>query len=60
MPNKTALVTGASEGIGAEFIQILAARGYDLILVARSEDKLNKFEKTVNELVEKNLLKVNP
>lgn len=44
MTNQTALITGASSGIGLELAKLFAKDGYDLVLVARSEGKLNQLK----------------
>lgn len=42
--SKTALITGASSGIGFELAKIHASKGDNLVLVARSIDKLNQLK----------------
>lgn len=46
---KTALITGASGGIGLELAKIAAQDGYDLLLVARSEDKLERIKRAIEK-----------
>jgi len=50
-PLKTALVTGASSGIGRELAKLLAGEGHDVVLVARRRDRL---EELARELVARN------
>jgi len=46
---KTALITGASTGIGRELAQIHAERGGNLVIVARNLDKLNALKANLEE-----------
>jgi len=47
--SKTALITGSSNGIGYELAKIHAEKGDNLVLVARSKSKLDKFKKELEE-----------
>jgi uncharacterized protein len=46
--SKTALITGASSGLGAEFAKQLAAQGYNLVLTARRIERIHQLAETIH------------
>ena len=49
MKNKTALITGASTGIGKELAIIHASKSGNLVIIARNESKLNKLKQELEK-----------
>lgn len=50
LSGKTALITGASSGLGADFARQLAASGCNLILVARRKERLEAVREEINAM----------
>lgn len=49
MKNKTAVVTGATSGIGEAYAQKLAEQGYDLIITGRRKEKIEALAETIRQ-----------
>ena len=45
-----ALITGASSGIGRDIAKELAKRGYDIVIVARNESKLDELKQEITDV----------
>lgn len=46
---RTALITGASSGIGQAFAEVFAANGFDLVVIARREDRLRAIASAIEQ-----------
>ena len=44
-----ALITGGTDGIGLGFAQVLARSGFNLVLISRSQDKLDRVAKEFSQ-----------
>src|SRR5947208_14722670 len=55
--NQYALITGATSGIGYELTKLFAQDGYNLVLVARNEERL---QEAANELKQQYSIEVTP
>jgi len=49
MTDETALITGTSEGIGYELTTIFAENGYNVVMVARSEDRMKEIAEELED-----------
>ncbi|MEH7307678.1 SDR family NAD(P)-dependent oxidoreductase [Neobacillus drentensis] len=50
MMKKTALITGATSGLGFDFVKLFANDGYNLVLVARNEKKLEEIQQSYTNI----------
>lgn len=50
LKNKTVLITGASSGIGKSFAYLLASKGANLVLVARTKSRLEEITFEIKNL----------
>ncbi|MBM4169763.1 MAG: SDR family oxidoreductase [Ignavibacteria bacterium] len=55
-PGLTALVTGASSGIGSAFSRLLAGKGFNLVLVARTTPRLEALSSDLRRMYERSVL----
>lgn len=58
-PKSKKVVTGASDGIGKAFAEDLAKRGFNIVLIARNQQKLDEVAESISkfifEIFDKNL-----